>query len=301
MDAGLLEDGAGGATGDDAGTGGGGLEQHAARAHLADDRVDDRGAGQRDLEEVLAGLLGALLDGEGHLLGLAVAEADPAGAVADHHERGEGEPPAALDDLGHAVDVDDPGLPQLRVPTARVGGLFTLVVPSELQSGFAGGVGHGGDPAVVEVPAAVEDDLGRRRRPWPARRRASPTLAAASLLPVAPSRGGRSRGRGRGERATGAVVDHLGADVLVRPEHGQAGPVGRALRPSCAPDGAGAGGPWPASACADAHVVLTSPSCRPCGGRARRGSGRPCPCRARACGSRGCWRRPGRPSPCRCR
>jgi hypothetical protein len=51
--------------------------------------VGDGGAGERHGEEVLAGLLGALLDGEGHLLGLAVAEADPAGAVADHHEGGE--------------------------------------------------------------------------------------------------------------------------------------------------------------------------------------------------------------------
>ena len=33
VDAGLLEDGAGGAAGDDAGTGGGGLEQHPAGAH----------------------------------------------------------------------------------------------------------------------------------------------------------------------------------------------------------------------------------------------------------------------------
>ena len=41
VDAGLLEDGAGGATGDDAGTGSGRLQQHPAGAHLADDRVGD--------------------------------------------------------------------------------------------------------------------------------------------------------------------------------------------------------------------------------------------------------------------
>src|SRR5262249_4578894 len=83
--------------------------------HLADDRVHDGAAGQRDREEVLAGLFGALLDGEGHLLGLAVAEADPAGAVADHHERGEREAAAALDDLGDGVDVDDARLAELRI------------------------------------------------------------------------------------------------------------------------------------------------------------------------------------------
>ena len=68
-----------------------------------------------DLEEVLASLLGALLDREGHLLGLAVAEADTAVAVADHHERGEREPTTALDDLRDTVDVDDPRVAQLQV------------------------------------------------------------------------------------------------------------------------------------------------------------------------------------------
>ena len=38
---------------------------------------------------VAAGLLDALRDRGGHLLGLAVADADPAGAVADDDERGE--------------------------------------------------------------------------------------------------------------------------------------------------------------------------------------------------------------------
>ena len=41
----------------------------------------------------------------GHLVGLAVAHADLRLLVADHHERGEGEAPAALDDLGDAVDL----------------------------------------------------------------------------------------------------------------------------------------------------------------------------------------------------
>ena len=136
---------------------------------LADDRVGDGGAGERHLEEVLARLLGALLDGEGHLLGLAVAEADAAVAVADHHEGGEGEAPAALHDLGDAVDVDDARLAQRRVARLHAGsrgsrsrsrGGDLIRWPSELQSGFAGGVGEGGDPAVVEVAAAVEDDLG---------------------------------------------------------------------------------------------------------------------------------------------
>ena len=62
---------------------------------------------QRHGEHVLLRVLDALLDGDGHFLGLAHAHADAAVAVADDHERGEREAAAALDDLGHAVDVDD--------------------------------------------------------------------------------------------------------------------------------------------------------------------------------------------------
>ena len=63
-------------------------------------------AGQRHLEQVLLGLFDALLDGQAGFLGLAVAEADGALAVADDHEGGEGEAPAALDHLGDPVDLD---------------------------------------------------------------------------------------------------------------------------------------------------------------------------------------------------
>src|SRR5439155_23791479 len=67
----------------------------------------DRRAGKRDGEEVLLGFIDALLDGRRHFLGLAVAQADLAVAVADGDEGREGEPTAALHDLGHPVDGDD--------------------------------------------------------------------------------------------------------------------------------------------------------------------------------------------------
>ena len=51
--------------------------------------------------------LRALLDGLRHLVRLAEADADAALAVADDDERGEREAPAALHDLGGAVDLDD--------------------------------------------------------------------------------------------------------------------------------------------------------------------------------------------------
>ena len=107
VDAGALQHGAHRATGDDAGTGAGRLEQHDAGRRLALDRVRDRRGDPRHPEEVLLGLLDALGDRRGHLLGLAVADADLAVAVADDDERGEAEAPTALDDLGDAVDRDD--------------------------------------------------------------------------------------------------------------------------------------------------------------------------------------------------
>src|SRR5206468_2913416 len=69
--------------------------------------VGDRRAVLGHAEEVLLGLLDALLDRDRDLVGLAVADADDLALVADHDQRGEREAPAALDDLGDAVDLDD--------------------------------------------------------------------------------------------------------------------------------------------------------------------------------------------------
>ena len=61
--------------------------------------------GERHGHQRLLGLLDALADRLGHFVRLAETEADVAGAVADDDERAEAEPPAALHDLGDAVDV----------------------------------------------------------------------------------------------------------------------------------------------------------------------------------------------------
>ena len=105
-DAGRLEHRAHRAAGDDARSFGGGLEEHPAGAEVTEHLVGDGVALQRDAEEVLLGVLAALADRLGDLVGLAQADADVTGAIADHHQRREAEPPAALHHLGHAVDVD---------------------------------------------------------------------------------------------------------------------------------------------------------------------------------------------------
>src|SRR5690606_29347309 len=92
--------------GNDAGTGGRRLEQHAARAVLAQDLVRDRGAGAGELHHPALGRLDCLPDRLGDLVGLPRGDADLPLAVPDGHERVEREAPAALDHLGHAVDGD---------------------------------------------------------------------------------------------------------------------------------------------------------------------------------------------------
>src|SRR5215210_4129733 len=95
------------AAGDHAGALRGRLEQHRAGAELLADLVGDRGAHERHADEVLLGVLDALPDGLGHLARLAEPGADDAVLVTDDDDRAEAEPPAALDDLGHSIDLDD--------------------------------------------------------------------------------------------------------------------------------------------------------------------------------------------------
>jgi hypothetical protein len=77
-----------------------------SRAVATDDLVGDRLAVFGDANQVLAGVLDALLDRQRDLAGLAVADPDNTLFVADGNQGGEGEASAALDHLGNAVDLD---------------------------------------------------------------------------------------------------------------------------------------------------------------------------------------------------
>src|SRR5262249_50027287 len=121
---GVVEDAAAAWAGLDAGAGPGRDEDDAAAAELADDAVRDGVALERDallaLHRLL-GVLGGLLDGRRHLVGLAVAGRHLAVVVADHDQRVEAEAPAALDHRGAAPNlhhaVFQPVLPRLAGPT----------------------------------------------------------------------------------------------------------------------------------------------------------------------------------------
>lgn len=113
------------------------------------------GAGERDLEQILAGEVVGLADRLRDLLGLAVADADPAALVADDDEGAEAEATTALYHLGDAVDVDHAVYEFTeRFNVDHVRGSL------EVESGLAGAVGEGLNPAMIDVTVAVEHDLG---------------------------------------------------------------------------------------------------------------------------------------------
>src|SRR4029079_3496484 len=118
-----LEDGADAAAGDHAGALARRTQHHAGRVGPADDRVGDRRPVLRDGEQVLLRVVDGLRDRERNLPGLPVADADTVDLVTDHDQRGEGEPPAAFDHLGNAVDLDHP---LLELASLLAGEHFTL-------------------------------------------------------------------------------------------------------------------------------------------------------------------------------
>ena len=219
------------------------------------DRVRDGALDAGNPEEVLLGLLDTLGDGRGNLLGLAVTDTYRAVAVADDDQRGEAEATTTLDDLGDTVDRDNTldvgglldaaavttvALTVAPLATAAAAGAaaaalgschridlspFTSAVrasSSEVQPGFAGGVGQGGDAPVVLVAPAVEDDrldagrlgaLGDQARrpswPWPVLSPSTPAMDA-------------SRVDADASVLAREVVDHLRDDVAGGAGHDQA-------------------------------------------------------------------------------
>src|SRR5438128_4006466 len=94
------------AAGNDAGARHRRLQEHAAGAEVSRDLARNRRLLERHEDQVLLGVLDRLPDGLGDFMSLAEPDADVATAVAHDDQRREGEAPAALDDLGHAVDGD---------------------------------------------------------------------------------------------------------------------------------------------------------------------------------------------------
>src|SRR6185437_10003755 len=176
-----LEHGAHRAAGDDAGAGRGRAQIDATGAMTAGDVVMQRTAfAQRHAREIALGRFRRLADRLGHFARLAVAEPGPALLVADHDQRRKAEALAALDDLCHAIDVDQlvdelaVALLAIPIPVAPAAFTFTChgvfqsfggfrlcprPVSLEAQSAFARGIRERLDTAVIEIAAAIEHDF----------------------------------------------------------------------------------------------------------------------------------------------
>ncbi len=107
LDARGFDDGAHRAAGDHARARRRWLEQHLGRPKLLKDLVRNGRPGHRHADQTLPRALGAFADRFRHFVGFAQADADVARAIADDDNRAEREASAALDDLRHAIDLDD--------------------------------------------------------------------------------------------------------------------------------------------------------------------------------------------------
>jgi hypothetical protein len=181
-DAGRLEDGADRATGDDAGALAGGLEQDAAGAVDDLDLVGDRRPDHRDLDQVLLRVLDALADRLRDLAGLAEPDPDVARAVTDDDDRAEAEPPAALDDLGDSVDLDDALLER-----ELIGSIRATVAPSDQNSRPASRAASASDLIRPWYRNPARSKTTRSTpAAWPARRRAADGAASSDLVDLEP-------------------------------------------------------------------------------------------------------------------
>src|SRR6267378_3093786 len=100
-------------------------------------------------------------------------------------------------------------------------------LPLELQSPFAGAIGHSLHAPVILITAAVEHDLGDALLLGLGGDEL-PDGKAPRHLALALDLHTFGRVRRAGERETALVIDELGVDVLGRAEHDQPGPLRRA-------------------------------------------------------------------------
>src|SRR5690625_2623914 len=142
VNSGAFQDRAHRTTGDNTGTGSGGLQEHNAGGLFTRNRVRDSSLNARHLEGVLFRLFNALSNRCGNFLCLAVAHAYRAVTISDDNQSGETESTTTLNYLGDAVDSDDTldvlviaATAPIAVTTAAVPAAVTAVAP------FTGGTG----------------------------------------------------------------------------------------------------------------------------------------------------------------
>src|SRR5688500_9914879 len=188
-DADALHHGAHRAAGDDAGARRRGLHQHAPRPVLPDDLVRDRPAGQRDVDHRAAGGVDGLADRLRHLVRLARGEAHAPLTVADGDERVEGEAPAALHDLGDAVDRDHvlDEIAPLASAVALVATAAIAAAPTSLAAALTAAAARATGSARTSRTATTAAAGAAAARTASAARATSPARAAPAAAATSPA------------------------------------------------------------------------------------------------------------------
>ena len=181
LDASSLKHGANGTTGDEAGTGRSWLKEDLAAVGNTHDIMRDRVALELYGNEVLLGVLGALFDSIGNLVGFAVTDTNATFFVTNDAKCGEAEATTTLNDLGATVNENDlfnqlvtvlvVGLRNLARTAIFPAGRTLLLITSgsyrrnsahrlECETTFASGICEDFNFTVVESAAAIKHNGG---------------------------------------------------------------------------------------------------------------------------------------------
>src|SRR5690554_5304985 len=142
-------------TGDNTGTFRCRLHVHLGTAMLGANRVLQSVAVKRHIYHVLASSFHRLLDGYRNFPGLTTTETNASFTITHYSQCGEGKNPAAFNNLGDAVYLNQPFLELRRLLFVNAHLLHLL----ELQASFTGGVGQSLNTAMVTVAGPVKSDL----------------------------------------------------------------------------------------------------------------------------------------------
>lgn len=117
--------------------------------------VDDR-----NLHEILLGVLNTLSDGGSYLIGFSKTITNNAVLVTHNHNRGEAEVTTTLSDLSHSLDGDQ-SVFQFKIRCLySLTFVFAIVFQLENKATFTGSVGQTFNPTVIEVTSTVKRDGG---------------------------------------------------------------------------------------------------------------------------------------------